>query len=106
MQINNEVFTLRSGEKLELSAQEPEDGCYLAVQLRSIEMPPGERHKGRPTDGVKVEQCAVLACERVQGKWQWQPIGMPSKESIGDYMIDVCHCEKDRWYFLKIIKAI
>lgn len=106
MRVTNEAFALRSGEVVRVSDTEPEARWrYLAVMLRTVTMPPGERQPERQTDGAKVEQLAILACERVDGKWQWVQLSPPTKEAIGDYMLDSCECDQDKWHFLHVLPA-
>lgn len=99
----NEVFALRPGEQMVGTKERPEGPTHkwLAVMLRTVQMPDGERHPARPLDGAPVEQCAVLACQMVGGKWQWLFLSPPSKEAIGDYFFDGTW-PKDEWLYLMV----
>lgn len=98
-----EVFALRDNEQLQLFKERPQ-GRFVAVMLRSVEMPAGARSPVRDSDKAPVVQAAVLGCEwsaKAQ-HWQWIQISQPSKERIGDKMIDD-GCEPDVWFYLSIV---
>ena len=99
--IDFECFALRGNELLHLHESPPERGRFIAVMLRPVEMPPGPRVPTRPCDGEPVKSLAVLACEMASEGWQWVIISPPSKEYIGDFLMD-CKCERDRWYYLRV----
>ena len=97
--VENEVFAIRNGERTTIVAEQPTSGRWLAVMARSVSMPPGERHPFRHSDQMAVEQAAIVACQMVDGKWQWVQLSPPSKEAIGDLIFD-SNADKDRWYFV------
>ncbi len=103
-QLDCEVFALRDHEQSQLFVEKPDDGRFIAVMARSVEMPPGERSKVRAMDDAPVEQAAILAAEwsHQNQSWHWLQISPPSKEHIGDLLFD-SECEKDRWYYLVVI---
>lgn len=99
--ITNEVFSLRSGERVEVFFEEPADGCSLALMARSLSMPPGPRWGVRQSDGAPVEDAAIVAAQRVDDLWQWVQLSPPTKEYLGDLLFDN-DAEKDRWYYLLV----
>lgn len=101
LDLTNEVFALRHGEHLQGFLEEPETGDWIAVMLRSVEMPSGPRQEKRKSDGAPVEMCAILACHKVDGAWQWLQLSAVSKEVIGDHFFD-SNAPKDVWLYLQI----
>ena len=106
MDLINEVFALRMGERLSLHRREIDAAkaghCVLAVMLRSVDFP-GPMEPRRQTDRAPVQQCAILAAQRsADGLWQWCPLSTPSKESIGDYLFDIAKPPQDEWFYLAI----
>lgn len=101
MILENEVFALRPGEVIQGFYERPTSGEWICVMLRSVEMPAGEKHPVRLSDGAPVEACAVLACHLVDGKWQWLQLSAVSKEAIGDHFFDN-NAPKDQWLYLVI----
>lgn len=101
--LDNEVFALRDNESMQLWTERPDNGRWLAVMARSVEMPPGERSPVRTIDGAPVEQAAIIAAEWSAKNqcWHWQQLSQPSKEFIGDMLFDG-GAEKDRWYYLVV----
>lgn len=97
----NEVFAIRNGEIMTTADKEPTSGRWLAVMLRSVEFPDGPVSKVRPSDGAPVERCAILACQKVKGEWQWCALSAPSKELIGDLFFNA-NVDRDKWYYLEI----
>lgn len=96
-------FTLRDGERMQLSSERPGKGRYLAVMVRSVSMPAGEKANVRPIDGAAVEQAAILACEmNSNGQWLWCHLSPPTKEVIGDFLFDDCKIDRDKWYYLTL----
>ena len=96
-----DVFSLRDGEVLQLCAEPPAHGDWLAVMARSVTMPPGPHRASRDLDGEPVEMAAIVAARKgkVHGEWLWQQLSPPSKEYVGDFMFE--HgAEPDRWYYL------
>lgn len=98
--LDHEVFAIRDGERVELTNVRPNQGRWLAVMARSVEMPDGPKVPVRTCDSAPVEQAAILACEmnRSRHAWQWLQISPASKEIIGDLLFD-SGAEKDRWYY-------
>ena len=103
MNLENEVFSIRDGEKLQLWDGKPEGIRSIAVMARTVEMPEGPRAQVRACDGAPIENAAILACEfQHNGQcWQWLQLSPCTKENIGDLMFNN-HCERDKWYYLSV----
>ena len=101
MNIKDELFSLRHGEVLQVFSEQPTTGLWIAAMLRSVTMPEGDRQPVRQHDGAPVEQVAVVACHKVDGKWQWLQLSPATKEAIGDYLIDNGF-ERDQWNYATI----
>ena len=103
MNLENEVFSIRDGEKLFLWDGPPHHygKRFIAVMARSVEMPEGPKASVRASDGAPIESAAILAAEfQHQNQcWQWLQLSPCSKEHIVDMMFNN-HCELDRWYYL------
>lgn len=97
----NEVFALRPGEVIYGQSERPTEGKWIAVMLRTVDMPEGERHPTRPLDNKPVEQCGVSACAIVDGKWQWLALSPPTKEVVGDYFFDG-NWPRNEWLYLVV----
>lgn len=93
----NEIFSLRTYECVTIKEECPTDGHVLAVMARSIEFPDGDI-EATAWDGSPVEQAAILACERFDGKWQWSSLSQPTKQFIGNLLFDG-GAERDKWYY-------
>lgn len=94
-------FTLRDKEVMQLCDERPTcGGTWLAVQARSVSMPPGEVHPVREFDGEPVEMAAIIAAQWIASKgWIWVQLSPPTKEVVGDYLFEQ-QVELDRWYYL------
>lgn len=101
--LDNEVFALRNSESIRVQEEKPDSGRFIAVMVRSVEMPDGPRSPVRSMDGAPVVQAAIVAAEwsPTNGNWHWLCLSQPSKEFIGDLLIDA-NAERDRWYFAVI----
>jgi hypothetical protein len=96
----DEVFALRHGETIQSCLEQPKDGKWLAIMLRSVSMPAGPRQVERD-DGKPVEAAAVLAAGLLDGKWQWVQLSPSTKEVIGDLFYD-SSAPLDRWLYLVV----
>lgn len=99
--IENEVFALRNGEQYTINDRPPMSGRWFAIMARTCYMPDGPKHLVRQSDNAPVESAAVIACQMVDGKWQWMQLSPNTKESLGDLMFD-SNAEKDTWYYITI----
>lgn len=101
--LDHEVFALRDNEQFAVQEGRPIKGRWIAVMLRSVQLPEGPHVATRHCDGEPVEKCAVLAAEMnaTRQAWQWMQIAAPSKERIGDLLLEAS-AERDRWYYLVI----
>ena len=99
--MENEVFAIRDGEWSSLYEQRPTEGRWFAIQARTVSFPEGPTHPVRQSDQALVENAAIIACQIVDGKWQWMQLSPPTKADIGDLLFD-CNAEKDKWYYLVI----
>jgi hypothetical protein len=97
------VFALRDDEKLTLVVERPLDGCWLAVQLHSVEMPSGPRANAIRCDGTPVEEGAVFACEwnHQRDGWQWCRLSPDTKEIIGHFLL-AQRVTWNEWHFVVI----
>jgi hypothetical protein len=102
MEVINGCFSLRVDESVAFATEEPTYGRYLAVQLRSVEMPTKERRKSR-NDGKPPMQCVLVACERNDYLWQWVHMDAPTSAAIAVFMTDRCFCQLDKWYYITFV---
>jgi hypothetical protein len=112
MKFNQDFFTFRDGEHFHLyTVRQPDSDqppLNYAVQLRTLNPPPGPRRTKRDCDGVEIVNAAVVACRWVerhdeQGSgWQWMQMSPLAKEQVGDVLID-SECPYDIWYYMKVI---
>jgi hypothetical protein len=102
--VDNELWALREGETMELSAVEPADpfGPWFAVRIVPVPMPDGHVAPYRNLPNTASEQCAVIGAEKNSlGEWQWRHLSPSTKERIADWLLDECEgIERDRWYFV------
>lgn len=102
----NELWSVREGEVLHFHEEEPSPPycSYFAVQIRPIAMPPGPVEplkNGKPNEYP--EQCAIIAARRNSiGEWQWLYLSPGTKEEVGNFLLDKCNVDRDRWYFLSV----
>jgi hypothetical protein len=103
--VENESFALRHGEQYKIIDIKPIKGRWIAIMAQSVQFPFGPYAKARQSDGAPVEQAAILACQMVDGLWQWLQLSPPTKENIGDLLFD-SGADKDAWYYLEISETI
>lgn len=99
----NDVYAIRDHEAAQLLTENPNEGRYIAVMARTVELPPGEHSKERSADGAPVEQATIVAAEfgAKHQCWHWIRLSAPTKEFVGDLLFNG-GCERDRWYYLQI----
>lgn len=85
----NELFALRDGEVARLVEHRPTSGRWIAVQLRTVTLPPGPYQRTRTMDG-KPTEAAVVAAAQVNryGLWQWIHLSPATKEQVADLVLD------------------
>jgi hypothetical protein len=99
----NELWALREGETMELSETEPTEGEWFAVRVVPVALPGKPVAPYRNLPNTASEQCAIIGAEKNSlGEWQWLNLSPGTKERLGDWLIDVCHVERDRWYFVTL----
>lgn len=94
------VFNLRPHERIDILEKEPKHASiWFAVKVVSVEMPEGPVRE--TTEWGPTMQAGVVACEKVEGLWQWLCLSVNLKQIIGSLITDN-NLDTDVWYYATI----
>ena len=99
----NEWFSLREGETMTLVDMKYSRDRWFAVRVVPVPLPGTPVAPYRNLPNTASEQCAIISAHKnALGEWQWLHLSPNTKERVGDWLIDVCKVDRDRWYFVQI----
>lgn len=106
MTLVNEVFALRTGERLVCHFDKPpETGCWIAVMLRSVAMLEGEWAECQHPQGPPAA-CGVIAAEKnSKGEWLWVHLSSATKDDIARFLLGKVKMRFDKWVYVEIVPA-
>lgn len=101
--VTNDAFALRNRETLALRFDGIADDDRYAVLAAPIPGLPSPAHEVS-AHGDKVESMAIIAAEKVSGRWQWMNLAPDAKRIVGDALFDTGLAD-GKWHGMRLSLA-